>query len=349
MTTETLFALCQLLTLTDGQPAPVEIKLLDLGWNATGDGRRYLVEDQAHAAAICAASPARPKPIDYDHAIDLAAKEGRPAPAAGWISGLIAKADGIWAKVDWTERGGKSVGSKEYRFISPAFGHDKATGKVTAIFRAALTNNPALDLPALAHLNPKTETLMTKEQMEALATALGLKADADATALCAAAEIAGTAHKTLLAVAAKAGLKAETKAADIETALCAIVDGAAADKKQLGVLGGQVLELNAQLIQAQSNNTQLTAEQQVDLAIASGKVAPAMRDAAVALCANNPDGFKAFVEKAPKIVTATATVPAAKPNNGSGNGGLDAIDLALCSNLGIDPEEYAKQYKKDAA
>ena len=60
-------------------------------------------------------------PIDYDHAIDLAAPKGLPAPAAGWFKGLQARADGIWALVEWTERAAAMIRAKEYRYLSPVF------------------------------------------------------------------------------------------------------------------------------------------------------------------------------------------------------------------------------------
>jgi phage I-like protein len=37
-------------------------------------------------------------PVDFDHALDLAAPKGLPAPAAGWIKGLQARRGGIWRR-----------------------------------------------------------------------------------------------------------------------------------------------------------------------------------------------------------------------------------------------------------
>ena len=59
-------------------------------------------------------------------------------------------ADGIWGKVEWTETGTALMADRAYRGISPVMVHD-ATGKVTAILRASLTNRPNLKGLATLH------------------------------------------------------------------------------------------------------------------------------------------------------------------------------------------------------
>ena len=44
-------------------------------------------------------------PVDYDHQLEHTAMNGRPAIAAGWITELEARADGVWGRVDWTDKG----------------------------------------------------------------------------------------------------------------------------------------------------------------------------------------------------------------------------------------------------
>lgn len=96
-------------------------------------------------------------PVDYEHASELKAKTGEESPAAGWISQLEVRAGAIWGKVDWTERGAKSLTSKEYRYFSPAFVRSK-DGAITALASGALTNQPAFNqLPALAHEELESE------------------------------------------------------------------------------------------------------------------------------------------------------------------------------------------------
>ncbi|MBY0431223.1 MAG: phage protease, partial [Rhodospirillales bacterium] len=115
--------------------------------------------------------------IDYDHQTDHAAKNGRPAPAAGWIKGLQARPDGIWGMVDWTGRAAEHLRKREYRYLSPAFSHSP-NGEVTCLLRAALTNNPNLELTALASAGG---TIMECDLSE-LRQLLGLPADGGSAA-----------------------------------------------------------------------------------------------------------------------------------------------------------------------
>src|SRR3546814_18307145 len=84
--------------------------------------------------------------MDYDHATDLAAPEGRPAPAAGWIEALEDRSDGIWGRVTWTPHGAQALKNREYRFLSPVFTHLE-DGRVIRLLRASSTTNPNLPPP----------------------------------------------------------------------------------------------------------------------------------------------------------------------------------------------------------
>ena len=125
-------ALCAAVALPeDTEAAPEWVHLLPAGEIQTGDGRGpYRVAD---AVALLAASLTEDDrlPIDENHATDLAAPEGRPAPARGWIVELQARADGIWGRVEWTREGKRLVLGRAYRGISPVIRH-KPTGEVTA-------------------------------------------------------------------------------------------------------------------------------------------------------------------------------------------------------------------------
>ena len=135
--------------LPAGAP-PEWIQLLPAGEMQARDGRRWRLADAT--AAIKESlnrSGAIDLPIDYEHQTDLAQKNGRPAPAAGWIKQLVDRAGSIWGQVEWTAKAAEHISQREYRYLSPTFVHDKS-GIVRYIMRAALTNNPALNMPALA-------------------------------------------------------------------------------------------------------------------------------------------------------------------------------------------------------
>jgi phage I-like protein len=88
-------------------------------------------------------------PLDFDHATDFAAPEGRQAPAAGWIKQVRAANGAIQGRIEWTPKGKHAVEAHEYRYVSPVFEYDDE-GRVVRLLRAALTNNPNLNLPAIA-------------------------------------------------------------------------------------------------------------------------------------------------------------------------------------------------------
>jgi phage I-like protein len=93
-------------------------------------------------------------PLDFDHATDFAAPEGRQAPAAGWIKQVRAVNGAIQGRIEWTPKGKDAVEAHEYRYVSPVFEYDDE-GCVVRLLRAALTNNPNLNLPAISFAFPR--------------------------------------------------------------------------------------------------------------------------------------------------------------------------------------------------
>jgi len=145
---------------------PDWVKLIPNGAFKARDGRGpFRLTD---AQAVVAASMARGKiPFDENHSTELAAKAGHSSPATGWIVDMQAREDGIWGRVNWNARGRELLADDAYSGVSPVF----TTGQgnvVKAITSAALTNDPALDLP---HLNSRTRVDM---ELSELARRLGL-------------------------------------------------------------------------------------------------------------------------------------------------------------------------------
>ena len=119
--------------------------------------------DAGDAAALVAEwrSRATPLVVDYEHQTQLAAHNGQPAPAAGWLTSLRWEdGRGLFASVDWTDRARAHIRAGEYRYISPVFCFDPQSGAVLRLVCAALTNHPALDgmAAARATLSPREES-----------------------------------------------------------------------------------------------------------------------------------------------------------------------------------------------
>ena len=82
--------------------------------------------------------------VDFDHSSAL----GKGSVAAGWITNLQAKADGLWASVSWTPKGAKAIQNKEFKYCSPVWnrneceelGNDRI--RPTALSELAICNNP---------------------------------------------------------------------------------------------------------------------------------------------------------------------------------------------------------------
>lgn len=126
------------------------VHLLTPGVVQARDGRAFVLDDPT---AVVEASLRRAGttdiPVDYEHQIDHAKANGKPAPAAGWVKKLDVRDSGIWGLVEWTEAAAAMISRKEYRYLSPVIALT-ADFHILAIHRVALTNNPALDLVALA-------------------------------------------------------------------------------------------------------------------------------------------------------------------------------------------------------
>lgn len=152
---------------SDGKP-PAWIELIPAGELIARDGRRW---NHSAPASVLAASRAyagnSDLVIDYEHQTERVAKNGRPAPAAGWIRALDVRRGALWGLVEWTKRATAAIVAREYRYISPTFRHTPApASRVLYLERAALTNSPALEMQALARAIPSPEQLRSSLAMK---------------------------------------------------------------------------------------------------------------------------------------------------------------------------------------
>jgi phage I-like protein len=361
----------------DGR-APNRILLFPIGKAAKprDDRAAWIIEDQAHAQAVIDATQARlgatDMMIDYDHQSERAPKVAGTAPAAGWVKGLSAEADGIYADVEWTGTARQQLRERTYRYISPWFGFDKATRRVTRIFNAALTNTPALELQAVAAADLHGEPA----SMDKIISALGLAAGADEDAIVSA--IADLKTSTALAsvqpIAAALQLGEGATAEEVATAAAdfaqrpadlkpiALALGAA-ETASVEELATAATELKkgvidpAKFVPIETHQAALTkltgieeaqATAAVDDAIAGGKVAPANRDFYLAAAKKDLPAFKALVTNSPSILTPGADASLEGRDVASADR-LTEDDQAICSVTGISPEDFLAQKKKENA
>jgi phage I-like protein len=142
--------------LPEDGSVPEWIEILPLGKFIGRDGRGPFTAD---GAAIIAATKANGLdgglPIDFDHGTFLR----DDSRAAGWIRGLRIMANKLMARVEWTPKGAAAIATKEYRFVSPVFkftpddpdaSEGQESGRITFLKGAGLTNDPNLEMTALA-------------------------------------------------------------------------------------------------------------------------------------------------------------------------------------------------------
>lgn len=292
--------------------APDWVQLIPAGPQVSGrDGRAWRVTNPS--AVVAAYDPAKKPQIDIEHASQLKAPKGEPAPAVGWIEAIEVRGGALWGRVDWTAEGASLVTTRAYRYLSPAFRFDPSTGEILQIVSAGLTNNPNL---AMAALNARSETdTMDKAVLEAL----GLKADATTADAVVAINALQKARDTALNSAAHPDPEKFIPKADHQLALNRIA----------------TFEADAK------TRTEADIVATVDAAVAAGKVAPASKDYHLASCRaeGGLERFKAYVAAAP-VIAGGATPPKKADADPVA---LNAEERQVCAIMGMKPEEFAAQ------
>ena len=258
--------------------APGEIVLMPAGNILARDGRTFVNDDPAAIVAAFIANNAD-LPIDLEHASEIKAPKGEAAPAVGWIKKLVARDGGISATVEWTEDGARYLTSKAYRYISPAFAHDKAAPfRIKRIVSAGLTNQPAFQLPALASHN-KEEDIMDRAS---IATSLGLASAAADTDI----------------VEAIASLKRRAEQPDPQKFV---------PKTDLDAALTRATAAEQKLTERDKTDRETKIVSAIDQAVKDGKIAPASKDHYHALCRSEGglEQFEKLVATLPKLTGAS--------------------------------------------
>ena len=262
-------------------------------------------------------------PVDENHSTDLAAPHGGASPAFGWMKNLCADETGaIWADVEWTERGREALNKKEYRFISPVFNHSEK-GEINCILRAALTNAPNLNLPAL-NSERLENNVKESNQMKSILAFLGLPETAtEAEALAAV-----SAMKTSLNAA-----QAKPQGVDLSVY---------APRTDLVAMQGRAETAEKELASLNSAKLKAEGEAAVDQAIKDRKVAPASKAEYVALCSTQEglDSFRKIMATTPAVFADASQVPAGTPP--STQTSLNAEEIAYAKSLGYSEEDWKK-------
>lgn len=352
------------------QDVPSRVLLLPAGNLTTFDGVRYLVDDLAMQSILAAFAERQiDLVIDYEHQTHLSEGE---APAAGWVKDLEAGREGIWGRVDWTDKAQNYLAEREYRYLSPAILVNKETRRVQEITDLGLTNAPRINAyPPVVNKGGAEGDDM--EFLNKLIKLLGLEAGADeGKALQAVESIINSAKELRAKVWKMAG--AEESADDaaalakLETALNkATVEPAslnsiakalnleqgATESAVLGAIkglqegSGKYADLAQQLNDMKADQAKEKAKTAVEAALNSGKIAPTQKEWALGYAEKDPAGFAAYINNAPQAVPLKDLPGGSAPK---ATGPTDETQLEINKQLGISPDLFAKhnQPEKEA-
>ena len=345
------------------------VHLLTPGVIPARDGRAFVMDDpKAVVAATLRRAGTTDIAVDYEHQIDLAKINGRPAPAAGWIKRLDVRDSGIWGLVEWTDAAARMIAAKEYRYVSPVIRHTPDL-QIVDILRVALTNNPALDLVALATAQttidvatagepvsgrlvpratepravPRTPAHFLQNTFNGEGGGRG-SPDAPRTGR----EPPGERSVPMSVPAALLAALDLPDGADEMEVLGAIEDlrkraaEAAVAPATLSAMASVMTELNAD----RATYRKASVEAKIEKAIRDGVITPGMREWATALCSSDEAAFDGFIRQIGKpfahLFGASPITPEMEARLTAERGGVPAAPATaekIARQLGVDPKD----------
>lgn len=323
------------------------VHLVPAGSTFGRDGRGPYTLDEAAVTAAFAAHGAD-LPVDYEHQSLQSAQRSGPVPAAGWITAVQVRADGLWGCVRWTAQAAQLLSDRAYRYLSAVFDH-LPDGRVVALRGAGLVHSPNLPLTAAASqqtgggvpLLTMVATLPVSDLSLSTTTVAAMAAQGQTMTI---EELkAQVAALTAQLAEAKAAMAAAQGAADAATQQAAQAAAqAAAPNPAQWVPMGQYQAAVTQLSALQNTQATSAVQTAVTAAMSAGKVAPAQKEWATAYAAQDPAGFAAFVSASPVIVSAQAQLLPAHGVLTAAQGALSDSDREVAKLLGVSAQDFAK-------
>lgn len=334
----------------------VRIQVTPSGFFRPADGRKIDVPgwfiDSKIAQGVIDRFNALVQPLvlDYEHQTLNKEKNGQKAPAAGWFQSLEwEEGVGLFAIAELTEIALEHRKGKEYRFFSPVFEYDATTGDVIALHMGAITNNPAIHglqemtlLAAATFGFHQPEDYPVDELLKALIAALGM-AETTTKDQAIAALTARLATDPLADLRKALSLDEKADSKTIVTACTALRNKAetADPAKYVPVtamqeLQGQIAVLTGRLQERDDKEV----SNLIDEALDDGRLTKAMESWARDLGKTNVAALTSFLATAQPIAALTGTQTRGNPPVTDNKTGLTETELAVCSAMGLKPEDY---------
>jgi phage I-like protein len=348
-----------------------------------GEGPWRLDAESAAALIARIGDLTNPVLVDYEHH-SLFTTQGVQAKAAGWMprDGFEwREGEGLFHRTpQWTPAAATAIRDGEYRYLSAVFTYDSATGYPTDILHIALTNDPAIDgmrpLAAAASARLASHTAATSKEnpmdelLEQLRWLLGLPLSAGKPEVLTElqklmdkikgdGEVAATARGSLLLYIA--ALK--TQVAEQAATVAALKTQATVPDPARFAPIALVSELQGEIAALKAQNTAREVSGILEAALSAGKIAtPAKRTYAYSLAGLDADGkpqagavpnvsaLRAYLQSEEPIAALSGTqTQGITPEGVAKPGQLTTAELAVCKNLGLSPDDYAKTKQQNMA
>jgi len=340
------------LSLGDKAEVPEWIHVLPIGSYKHPKGLLRITESEAQKVVQNFKDDPRDLVLDYEHQSLNTIANGQPAPAAGWIKELELREDGVWAKVEWTERAKEHIKNKEYKYVSPVYVPDYKDPKTGESVGPKLVSVALTNTPFLPDLKPIVNKFQTQEvyQMEKLIS-LAEKLDIELTD-----ELRENADKLEEAITAKIDeLKAtaidketeepseETKDFDSTTHQVDSTTYQEPTEQKNEVAMKAIAELQKELAEAKKQLAMRDATEKVERLIAEKRLLPSLKEWAIQYAMKDPQGFDEYaknlpvIEGPPDVGKDTVLKPATE----------HSLVMSIASSFGLTKEDIEKYGPKE--
>jgi len=362
-------AACAFALPTPGADNLIEIQVTPDGEFKPSDGRDMKVPAWRMNAAVASSAIARfnarktKTVIDYEHQTLRKEENGQPAPAAAWLQSLEYRpGQGLFAKAELTQRAREAIAAGEYRYFSPVFTFDPATGDVLDVRMGALTNSPAIDgmeplslrAAATFGIHNSTEVKPMNRLLLAMIACSVLGLGKDSTEDQAIAALSALQPKLDEAKKLREALGiGEAVASDAAITACTAIktkaDAGGTPDPAKYVPIGVVEEIRTQLAALSSERLGDKVGQAVEAGLADGRLLAAQKDWALDLGKKDFAALTKYLETAQPIAALTGLQTNGRhPVQAKNEHGLTPDEMAVCTSCGLTPEQFAKAKPKAA-
>ncbi|MDD5613360.1 MAG: phage protease, partial [Gallionella sp.] len=311
-----------------------ELQLMPAGAFRGIDGRpadasQWVINAEI-AANVIAFNSTRETPLvlDYEHQTMLKEQNGQPAPAAGWFSGsdlVWREGEGLFTKVELTQRARDYIAADEYRFVSPVFYYRKGTGEILGLHSAALTNTPNIDGMAELAIAAASQALdgasieITEENtsMDIEDLLEDLRWMLNLPKLATPEEVAAELQKAIALIKQGGG---EAAVAANTMGVFGLFDARRTQLVALNQAQADLQAAQAELSSLKGANAEREVADVVEAALAANKLLPAQKDAALALGKSNLAALNQMIA----AVTPLAALTQLQTGGNAPAGALDA-------------------------